>query len=67
LSLAVARAGDLQAGLRGVHLKAHIEQARILTPAQIARYAALRGYASGHHDAGHDTGRDTGHRPRARH
>lgn len=38
--------GALQAQVRGAHLEAHIEQARILSAQQIARYAELRGYAS---------------------
>ncbi len=35
---------QLQGSLRAAHLVAHLETAAILTPAQIARYAALRGY-----------------------
>lgn len=46
--------GELQARLRTVHLKAHLEQARVLTSTQNARYAQLRGYADGHDEhAGH--------------
>lgn len=46
--------GELQARLRAVHLKAHLEQVRVLTPEQNARYAQLRGYAGGHGEpAGH--------------
>jgi Spy/CpxP family protein refolding chaperone len=54
------RIGALQAQLRATHLEAHLEQARILTPEQTGRYAALRGYtgagaqdAHGSHGAGH--------------
>lgn len=36
--------GALQAELRFVHLRTHLAQAALLTPAQIARYDALRGY-----------------------
>ena len=46
--------GALQARLRAVHLRAHLEQARILTQRQRALYAELRGYGrdgahTGHH------------------
>jgi hypothetical protein len=30
--------------VRGVHLQAHLEQVRILTPEQVSRYNVLRGY-----------------------
>ena len=36
--------GALQAELRFMHLRAHLAQAAVLTPEQIARYDALRGY-----------------------
>jgi Spy/CpxP family protein refolding chaperone len=39
------RIGTLQAQLRAVHLEAHLEQVRILTPEQSQRYATLRGYS----------------------
>jgi Spy/CpxP family protein refolding chaperone len=39
-----ATIGELQAKLRAIHLNAHIETKRVLTPEQVARYAALRGY-----------------------
>lgn len=35
----------LQGRLRAVHLRAHLAQAALLSPEQIARYDALRGYA----------------------
>lgn len=50
--------GDLQGRLRAVHLAAHLETRAVLTPAQITRYDALRGYGDGseqphhHHDHG---------------
>lgn len=39
------RIGALQARLRLVHLDAHLVQAALLSPAQNARYAELRGHA----------------------
>jgi Spy/CpxP family protein refolding chaperone len=45
LSDALAEIGDLQAQLRQAHLEAHLVQARILTDAQSAQYAKLRGYS----------------------
>ncbi len=38
--------GNLQGRLRAVHLAAHIDAKRVLTPAQIARYNELRGYST---------------------
>ncbi|OGI41183.1 MAG: hypothetical protein A2140_04440 [Candidatus Muproteobacteria bacterium RBG_16_62_13] len=38
----------LQARLRFVHLRAHLEMAKVLTPAQIDAYQRLRGYRDGH-------------------
>lgn len=46
LSAALTGIGALQARLRDVHLRAHLDQTRILTPKQIARYNELRGYGS---------------------
>lgn len=44
----------LQARLRGVHLKAHIEQRAVLGPEQVQRYVQLRGYGGeGHGPHGH--------------
>ena len=43
----LARIGDATARLRGSHLKAHLEATVLLTPAQVERYAELRGYAGG--------------------
>lgn len=47
LASSMARIGQLQGQLREAHLNAHITQASILTPEQIIRYQALRGYGSG--------------------
>lgn len=38
--------GRLQALLRKSHLDTHLQQTALLTPAQISRYAQLRGYTS---------------------
>lgn len=43
----VAEAGDLLAQIRMTHLAAHLEITPLLSQAQIADYAKLRGYASG--------------------
>jgi Spy/CpxP family protein refolding chaperone len=64
LAAQLDRIGALQARLRAVHLDAHLEQVRILTPEQTSRYAALRGYTgSGDRDGGHGAhgGHGTGH------
>ena len=55
LSDALTHIGTLQGRLRNVHLRAHLDQTRILTPEQIARYNELRGYGndSGGTHAGH--------------
>jgi Spy/CpxP family protein refolding chaperone len=44
---------NLQGELRTVHLRAHLEIIRVLTPEQIKRYAELRGYdnAGGQHQS----------------
>ena len=41
----VERIAALRGELRVVHLRAHLETRAVLDPAQIARYAELRGYA----------------------
>lgn len=51
LARALEQISVLQGKLRGAHLQAHIEQARILTAGQVSLYARLRGYADG--AAGH--------------
>ena len=53
LAEALDRIGALQAALRRTHLDAHLEQARILTPAQTARYVELRGYGTGTSGSAH--------------
>jgi hypothetical protein len=54
LSRALARIGALQGALRDAHLAAHLDQARLLSAAQIHRYAALRGYGDARADhSGH--------------
>ena len=58
----VDRIGVLQAQLRAVHLEAHLEQARILTPEQTTRYAARRGYAGGGAAGGGQGGHAGGHK-----
>lgn len=49
LAKSLARIGSLQAQLRAVHLEAHLEQRRILSPVQIAKYRELRGYSQDAH------------------
>lgn len=54
LDSTLADIGRLQGELRAVHLRAHLEQKRILTPEQVARYDELRGYAKAEtHDEHH--------------
>jgi Spy/CpxP family protein refolding chaperone len=50
LTAALQEIGSTQAALRAAHLKHHLLAAELLTPAQLARYAELRGYAAGDHD-----------------
>lgn len=45
LTAAMQAIGATQAALRAAHLKYHLATAAALTPAQIMRYAALRGYS----------------------
>jgi len=54
LTAQLDRIGALQAQVRAVHLQAHLEQVRILSPEQTSRYAVLRGYggAGGGHGSG---------------
>jgi Spy/CpxP family protein refolding chaperone len=54
LATSLNRIGKLQVKLRGVHLEAHLEQRRILTPEQNAQYPELRGYSNGTSHAGHN-------------
>jgi hypothetical protein len=55
VSAAVARAAEIQGRIRASHLVTHLEQTKLLQPAQVSRYAALRGYtgAPQEHGAGH--------------
>jgi Spy/CpxP family protein refolding chaperone len=45
--------GRLQGDLRAAHLRAHLEQKKILTAEQIAKYDELRGYAKAETRAEH--------------
>jgi hypothetical protein len=45
LAAATAEIGDTQAKLRDAHLRYHLSTVAMLQPAQIQRYAELRGYA----------------------
>lgn len=47
LSELVTKIGRLQSQLRAVHLKAHLEQRRLLNERQLAEYKILRGYGHG--------------------
>lgn len=49
LDAMTARIGALQAALRAEHLRTHLAQTALLTPAQIRRYDDLRGYAAAGH------------------
>ncbi len=48
LAALLASAGDIRSRLREAHLAAHLEVAPLLSTAQKARYAELRGYHGGH-------------------
>ena len=47
IAAATAAIGDTQARLRAAHLKYHLSTVELLQPAQLQRYAELRGYAGG--------------------
>jgi Spy/CpxP family protein refolding chaperone len=47
LDQTTAEIGRTQAALRAAHLKYHLSMMEVLTPAQVRRYAELRGYGSG--------------------
>jgi Spy/CpxP family protein refolding chaperone len=53
LDAALLRIGELQARVRGVHLEAHLAQARILSPEQVERYLKLRRYGRSDHSRHH--------------
>ena len=46
LDATLVQIGRLQGDLRAVHLRAHVEQKKILTPEQVTKYDELRGYAN---------------------
>ena len=54
LSKLVERIGDIESRLRTVHLKAHLQQSKILDAGQIMKYMALRGYQHGDHEKHHE-------------
>jgi Spy/CpxP family protein refolding chaperone len=57
LAAALERIGDLQARLRGIHLRAHLRQRGLLTTIQQTRYGALRqGVAAPAADPAHSPG-----------
>lgn len=49
LQAALDRIGRIQTELRGVHLLAHVEQRRLFSSEQVARYVHLRGYHGRRH------------------
>ncbi len=51
----IDRAAESRARLREIHLAAHLEVFPLLQPEQIARYNALRGYATSHDGAADHT------------
>ena len=56
LDLVLGALGEASARLRGSHLKTHLETTALLTPLQVDRYVAVRGYAhpgAGAKDATH--------------
>ncbi|MDQ4136210.1 MAG: Spy/CpxP family protein refolding chaperone [Pseudomonadota bacterium] len=57
LAEATGAIGATQGALRAAHLKYHLSTLEVLTPDQVSRYAALRGYRSaGGHGPGHHRG-----------
>jgi hypothetical protein len=59
LRASLQRIGALQAEIRATHLQAHLEQTALLSPHQVSRYAALRGY--GQAPEAHQRQKHTGH------
>jgi len=47
LAAATGAIGITHAALRQAHLKYHLSTVEVLTPAQVQRYAELRGYKTG--------------------
>jgi Spy/CpxP family protein refolding chaperone len=58
LTASMQAIGGTQAALRAAHLKYHLATLEVLTPAQVARYAELRGYAGGVHQQQQHGGRN---------
>ncbi|MPZ09411.1 MAG: hypothetical protein GEU89_04260 [Kiloniellaceae bacterium] len=56
----LAALGALQGDLRYVHLRSHLAARALLSPAQVAEYNALRGYAAGDEPPAHGS---HGHSP----
>ena len=54
LARQLATIGEIRAQLRGIHLQAHLEQRALMTPHQVHRYDALRGYLDGARGHAHD-------------
>lgn len=57
LEQAVTQLGRLEGELRYVHLSAHLAMMNLLSPDQLERYAALRGYGGNGHRQHHGRGR----------
>jgi hypothetical protein len=57
LTATTAAIGQTQAALRAAHLRYHLLAAEVLTPAQMQRYAQLRGYHGEATSAPHQPGR----------
>ena len=53
LSASIAAVAATQGVLRETHLKYHLSTAALLNPAQMVRYAELRGYGGGDSSGGH--------------
>jgi Spy/CpxP family protein refolding chaperone len=53
LERSLKRISELQAQVRQVHLETHLAQIEILTPAQVSKYMALRGYTTPQRTKGH--------------
>jgi Spy/CpxP family protein refolding chaperone len=64
LDARLARIGALQGALRAAHMRAHLEQAALLSPAQAAAYGRLRGYGAA---GGEGAGGGGHHQPRRGH
>ena len=56
LAAATQAIGTTQAALRGAHLKYHLATIEVLKPAQVNRYAELRGYVGGSHSPSQQRG-----------